>query len=339
MRPPLPWNRLTLCRLSLLGSLLLAPVVAAAQQTADERATSARSEYRRAHEAARRSDWPEARRILRELWTKSKTYDVAASLSEAEYALGNAAAAARYMDYALSHVTPNESAATVENMKAALAQLRPQVALLELSVDDPDASIELDGEPLELGPESRVFVEPGSHLIRARAAGRTSAATVDASAGSVRTVRLQLRESSAPAPRPATPLPASEAPGAGPRPRTIALLIGGALALGGAATGIGFGVASNSCERDAERYRARVGASGCPSPATSADCGALRDAVDSQRQQSRLANVGYGVAAAGLVTAGVALLWPARSRTESAARSSSLELRWAGDSLLLSSEF
>ena len=321
-----------------MSALCLSPVVAVAQQTtAEERATTARSEYRRAHEAARRSDWPEARRILMKLWASSRTYDVAASLSEAEYALGHAAAGAGYMDYALSHVPPNESAATVENMKAALAQLRTKVAVVELRLDEP-ASLQLDGQPLELGPETRLFLEPGSHVLRARAGQRAASTTIEAVAGTVHAVRLELRDpSEAVSPRP--PLrAATEDADTGPRPRTIALMIGGALALSGAVTGIGFGLASNASERDAERYRARLGASGCPSAASS-ECEGLRDAVDSQRHQSQLANVGYGVAAAGLVTVGVALLWPTKARAESAKRGSSLAVRWSGDTLVMSSAF
>jgi hypothetical protein len=318
------------------------PTVASAQDAAAERAASSQSDYRKAHEAARSHNWLEARRILLGLWQQAKTYDVAASLSEAEYALGHVAASARYMDYALRHVTPNESAATVANMKGALEKLRPKVGAVKVSVNDPAARLSLDGGELEYDPEIEIFVEPGQHLFEARGAGdRTSYKTIDAAAGSSQTLRLELPSvaamtpASSPAPLTAAP---ADAPQSGSRPRTIALFVGGALAGGGLSTGIGFGLSSNSSERDVQHYRVAIGDAGCGSGRAPADCVSLQDAVDSQRRKTLLANVGYGVATAGFVTIGVALLWP-RSHEPLKSRASKLELRWSGDSLSVGGQF
>jgi hypothetical protein len=103
--------------------------------------------------------------------------------------------------------------------------------------------------------------------------------------------------------------------------------------------GLGFGAASNSSEGDVEDYRGKVGSNGCQGGGTSpADCAALAEAVDSQRRSTHIANVGFGIAAVGLVTVGVALLWP-RSAEPSTARASHLELRWAGNGISLGGKF
>jgi hypothetical protein len=322
--------------------LLATSGVASAEPASVEGATISQLEYRRAHEAARRHDWLEARRILLELWARAKTYDVAASLSEAEFALGHPAASAQYMDYALSHVTPNESAATVANMRAALSKLQPQIATIELTSSEPLDAVTLDGVALEFEQSARIFVEPGRHVFRAQAGGRTSQRTIEAGAGAAQTLKLELPPVAAAAAMPiASSTRSSDATDGGPEPRTVALLVSGALALGGLGTGVGFGVASNAAESDVTDYRARVGVNGCPDANTSPDCRALRDAIDSQRHRTQLANVGYGVgAAAGLVTLGVALLWPTTTQhAEKPARVSRLQLRWSGHALELGGDF
>jgi hypothetical protein len=335
-------HRLGLLHLVVVTVTCAVPVVASAQQSAAERAASSQSDYRKAHEAALRHNWLEARRILLGLWQQAKTYDVAASLSETEYALGHIAASARYMDYALRHVTPNESAATVANMKGALEKLRPRVGAVKVSVNDPAASLSLDGADVPYDPELEIFVEPGQHLFEARGAGdRTSYKSIDAAPGSSQTLRLELPAVATLTPASSTaPFsePPADAPQANSRPRTIALVAGGALALGGLSTGIGFGLSSNSSEHDAQHYRAVIGDAGCGSGRASADCASLQDSVDSQRRKTLVANVGYGVAAAGLVTIGVAWLWP-RSHEAPRSRTSKLELGWSGDAIFVGGKF
>jgi hypothetical protein len=336
---PFP-RRLGFGQLLVAGATLVLPAVVAAQPTAVDRAASSQNEYRQAHEAARSHNWLEARRILLGLWARAKTYDVAASLSEAEFGLGHNAASAQYMDYALRHVTPNESAATVANMKSALEKLRPKVGVVSIVTNDPSAMLSLDGAVLDYDREAEIFVEPGAHVFQARSGDRTSTETLEAVAGTSQVLTLELPQAGA-TPATALPLalpPSSDTNDTAASPRTIALLVGGALAVGGLGTGIGFGVSSNSSENDASDYRARVGSRGCASPSASSDCQALQDAVDSQRRKTHVANIGYGVAAVGLVTVGVALLWPRSNRVLSA-RASQLELRWSGDAISLGGQF
>jgi hypothetical protein len=322
------------------------PSLAQAQQTAAEQATTSQGEYRKAHEAARLHNWAEARRILLGLWSKAKTYDVAASLSEAEFALGHAAASAQYMDYALRTVTPNESATTVANMKTALEKIRPKVGAVKLTVSESDPQVSVDDTPVEYDPNVEIFLEPGKHTLEAAVGDRKVSKTVVAVASETQSVELELPKppSATPPPPPvAETLPVAPAKVAtadsGPQPRTIALLVGGGLAVVGAGMGLGFGAASNSSESDVKDYRAKLGSSGCQGGASaSPDCAALSNAVDSQRRSTHIANIGYGIAAVGLVTVGVALLWPRSGQTENG-QASRLELRWAGNGLSLGGSF
>jgi hypothetical protein len=316
------------------------PTVATAQTTTAEQAPNPQIEYRRAHEAARARNWPEARRILLALWKREKTYDVAASLSEAEFALGHVAASAQYMDYALRHVTPNESAATIANMKGALEKIRPKVGGAKVIINDPTAQLSVDGEAVDHDPKIEIFLDPGQHVLQATAGERKLSKTILVRAGETQTFEFDLP--------PAAPTLAAQPATAAPEQahtaeqsmdvRKIVLFAGGALAAAGLGTGIGFGVASDSAEGDVEDYRARVGSGGCQGSSASAECSALRDAADSQRRNSLIANVGYGVAAAGLVAVGAALLWPHGDDAKDA-RAARVQVRWTGNGFSLGGTF
>ena len=156
------------------------PTMASAQPSTAAQAAEAQSEYRKAHEAAKARNWVEARRIFLGLWNREKTYDVAASLSEVEYALGHVAASAQYMDYALRHVTPNESAATIANMKGALDKIRPKVGGAKVVINDPTAQLRVDGHPVDLEPNVEVFLDPGQHVLEAAAGDRKVSKTIAA---------------------------------------------------------------------------------------------------------------------------------------------------------------
>jgi hypothetical protein len=333
--------------LGTLGFLALAvtsfPPIAAAQASTADQALNAQSEYRKAHDAAKARNWTEARRILLGLWKREKTYDVAASLSEAEFALGRVAASAQYMDYALRHVTPNESATTIANMRAALGKIRPKVGGAKVIINDPTAQFSVDGEAVDLEPNVEVYLDPGQHVLQATAGDRKVSKTINVRAGETQTFEFELppAPSTSAAPTestaPATPKPA-DSTGPSGNVRHVALIAGGALAVAGLGTGIGFGIASNSAEGDVEDYRARVGSGGCQGSSSSADCSALRDAADSQRRSSLIANVGFGFAAAGIVAVGAALLWPQGHEAESA-RASRVQLRWTGDGVSFGGTF
>jgi hypothetical protein len=338
-------HRLGLLHLLLASASVALPALAEAGPTAADQATASQAEYRKAHEAARAHNWVEARRILLGLWSKAKTYDVAASLSEAEFALGHPAASAQYMDYALRNVTPNESATTVANMKSAIEKIRPRVGGVKLTVSEPSAIVTVDGARVEYDPKIEIFLEPGRRVLEAAVGERKVTKTVDAVASETQSIELELPQpASTPPPPPVaessppTPVKADTAD-SGLKPRTIALIAGGGVAVVGVGMGLGFGLASNSSESDVEDYQRKLGANGCQGGASAvASCASLRDAGESQRRNAHLANIGYGIAALGLATVGVALLWP-HSGDAASARAPNVELRWAGNGLFLDGKF
>src|SRR5262245_26220100 len=82
-----------------LGLTLPRPAVAEEPATGD----SPQLQYRRATEAFREKRFEEARALFLNLWTQSKSYDVASSLGLVEYQLKNYAEAAKYYTYAVAN--------------------------------------------------------------------------------------------------------------------------------------------------------------------------------------------------------------------------------------------
>jgi hypothetical protein len=300
-----------------------------AQPTPDAANTLPMVRYREAHAAMERNDWQEARLLLLELWERSKSYDVAASLGEVEHALGNDVSAARYLSFAVAHLAPKERPETLTRYRAALSELEAQVGRLQVIVSEEAAEVRIDGNLVGLSPlSSTIFVTPGEHTVEARAQGSVASNRIEVNRGSSAIVELALAKpapevapgSAAPTPNPVParveiPVPA---PAASDRAETtgsrssIPLVVGGGLTLVGLGTAIGFGVAANSAETKARTLKARLGPDGCSSgAATQSACDAANHAVDVQRRDATLSMIGVGVASAGAIaTVGYLLFWP-----------------------------
>jgi hypothetical protein len=172
-------------RSSLLSLVLLVSATASAQEPSDGLTSLPMTRYREAHAAMERSDWQEARAVLLELWQRSKSYDVAASLGEVEHALGNDVSAARYLTFAVAHLAPKERPETLTRYRAALRELEAQVGRVQVNVSEEAAEIRIDGNLVGLSPlSSTVFVTPGEHTIEARGQGSTASNRIEVSRGS-----------------------------------------------------------------------------------------------------------------------------------------------------------
>lgn len=329
------FGRLVPVALAIAVSLSPGPVCA--QQTEPADLTAAQRDYRKAHEAMREKDWTGARRLLLGLWEKAQTYDVAASLAEVEYELGNYASAAQYMSFALKHVLPNEEASTVERMRAALEQIRTKVGTLSLTVNQPGAEVRVDGKTIGKSPlPGEIFLEPGTHLVEAELGAEASARSVNVVAGQKYTIDLELTTSApsevAPPPGESHPPAAGAAVTASVNPKpldsgagksVVPIYAGLGVTAAGLATWIGFGIAAENAKDDADALehtlRNEFGTSTCSQPtADRKGCKELADTIDRQRRLGTVANVGMGVTLVGAVaTLGYILFWP-----ESAAASS-----------------
>ena len=293
-----------------LPFLLMSPALAAAEESADPRV-----QYRKAYEALNQKRFEEARELLRRLWENSKTYDVAASLSQAEAQLGNRAEAAQLMHFALDRVPPKETRATVERYEQALSDLRQQVASLKVQVSERNAEIRVDGRSVARSPVAHeIFVEPGEHVIEARlpaAQARHALTTVAA-----QTYEISLALAPAPErPKSAAPTLKDSEPADASQDSPGRSLVPAYVASGVAALGLGFGVAfglgAQSAKQDSDAAARRVGPHGCvDGSATASDCDTAQRSLSDQRHYAVMANVGWATAAVGLGFAATWLLWP-----------------------------
>lgn len=309
----------------LIGSIALA---AAAAPPASAQVPTSQAQYRRAYDAIEKKRWPEARALLLELWSRSRTYDVAASLGQVEYQLKHYPAAAQYMAFAIANVAPKERPANVERYRQALAEITQLVATLRVSVDHASAEVFVNGEKVGVSPlASEVFVEPGVHTLEARLGSDESVKkTLAVESGESYSVALELGALDAETAAALSGQRRSRntrgaAPARADASRSlIPVYVGTAVTVVGASMAIGFGLAANGAEDDVRTLRRRLGPSGCADgTAPSADCDEVADAVDRQQSNATVSNVGLGVATvAGLGTLGYWLFWP--EPADSAAR-------------------
>lgn len=287
-------------------------------------------QYRKAHEAMQAKQWDEARLLLFDLWRRARTYDVAASLGQAEYWLKNYGAGARYIVFALENLPPGEDADTVRRLNAGLAELKKHVGAFKVVVDEPGAQVVLDTELVGTAPlASVVYVDPGVHSIEARSPGKPPVEVkVEAVVGETYVLELRTetprvpRASGATAPPPTadkdgTPGPPSDAGGTSAAKRSrslVPLLVTGGIALSAAGAGVAFTLFANDRSARIEELGARVGSSGCRS-AQSAECEELADNVDRRDLERNLAIASFVTAGTAVTTSLVYLLFPAtRSR-------------------------
>ena len=174
---------------------------------------------------------------------------------------------------------------------------------LYLGVNPPEAEVILDNKPIKHAPVYEIFLEPGSHTIRARLDGYGDfVSTFDAAAGKAQDVTIHL--SRAPkARRPATAPPAIRAPwstgdtlrAGGVILTATAGLAGGTLLIWGAA------IQGDVAERRDELRAKGWGPDACSQQAAAAECSAL---TDRQHRRDVVSTVGLvSLAASGAIGA------------------------------------
>jgi hypothetical protein len=325
---------------TLVGRTVFAQEAAAVQQAI----------YRDAHRAIARKDWAGARELLLPLWASSPTYDVASTLAQVEYQLGDYPSAATYMAFALEHVAPVEEAQTVERMRRGMLELRGRVGGLKLSTNVPQAEVVVDGRVVPRSALGReVFVLPGPHLIEARAQGlRPARQPLEIIAGQTYTVELELGNVPLVSAPPARNLGrvsalSASSPTSDQKPASKPLwpvLVGSSLAAVGVSMTIGFGVSANSARSDWKSLQSSVPASACFERPASVACAELRSAIDRQHQAATWANVGVGLATvSALVTGAYLLFWPETPRSEREALEPSLSVATDSAALGLAGRF
>ena len=323
-----------------------------AQTETSPEATSVRTDYRKALAEMDKGNWQNARTLLLDLFKRSPTFDVAASLGESEAKLGESANAATHFAFALKNVPPKEKAETSTRIRAGLSSVVGNVATVRLSLNRKEAQLFVDGEQVGSYPAlAEIYLSPGKHTLEARAGTDSERRDVQAVAGTTNSMAFVLVPDSLPSSGLSAPTPNKVDPTTTPAPaappadesnggaRTIALITGGSLAVAGLAVGIGFGVAASSAKDDANKYRSGFPSTACTSGSTMADCKSLDDAVSRQSRDSTIANVGWALGAVGAVTVGVALLWPGDEGEKKPASTHGLSLGLQGNRFLLRGTF
>jgi hypothetical protein len=244
-------------------------------------------------------------------------------MNAAEFRLGRYRNAAEYLAFATANMPASEKADLVQRTMKALERAKQEVGALTLIIDQPGASVQLDGKPLGTTPlPSVIFVDPGHHSIEATLSQfRPAKSDIEINRGDARTVVLKLEPiadatASSPAPAGASVPPISAPPPAaqgGGNGKTIALITGGAITAIALTTSVVFAVKRSSAEKDAKAIAASIpgGVSACNGVEAPAACGELKQRYDDRNSDSRALNIAIPVAiVAGVGTAIIYFAWP-----------------------------
>lgn len=229
--------------------------------------------------------WQEARQKLEEAWALKKSYDIAGNLALVEERMGDNAAAAAHLDYALrtfpASGKPEHKATLVDKFE----KLRARVGRLRITIEIEGATLSIDGVEVGRTPlQSDLFVEPGSHTIEARKEGyKTSKRQLTGEPGQTHVLSIALEKEAGGV--------VIEPPPTVEKPIWPYVVLSGVTAAG-LGVGIGLHVASTSRIEDADGAICPGGPDTCPTNARDAESGA---------------NAMLGGAIAGYVVAGLGL--------------------------------
>ncbi|HMA94222.1 MAG TPA: hypothetical protein VKP30_16135 [Polyangiaceae bacterium] len=294
----------------------------------------AHTQFNKALRENNKHNYTEGRRLLREVWSTYKTYDVASELSRAEGELGHIAAGAQYTAYALAHAPPREGSHFKGIHEERLSYSLARIYFAKLKVAPTDLIVIVDGVQLDVPVEIGLYLEPGPHRVEFKKSGYvTETREIDAKAGVQDSLVVELKKEATasvdaisttnvqpkPAPSVVQPLP-PESPVEAPRSSGNATLAWTVLGVGSGLTavavgaGIYFHVKGADAKSDAEKYDRTLGTGWCPGP-QSATCSKLSSALEDRDDHYLRAKILYGVGAGLAVATGVATwyFWPKSS--------------------------
>ncbi|MCC6552644.1 MAG: PEGA domain-containing protein [Polyangiaceae bacterium] len=171
------------------------PALADGARKGDEATVNTGEQIKQAHRAQRAGRWEEAAEVYRAVWERTGRPEMVGELGICEVALGRYRDAAEHLQIALEQqdLLSREQYARFDEARAVAEK---QVTVVAISANPQEAEVLVDDR--SLGPPSPtylVFLEPGSHTIRATLAGHDDAiATLDAEQNTMPSVSLRLRE-------------------------------------------------------------------------------------------------------------------------------------------------
>ena len=180
-----------------------------------------RTLYQQGKEAIKAQRWVDAKTKLSDAWTIRPSYDVALSLSQAEYNLEHFAESAQYLAYYFRNVSAKENENNLANAKQAFEAAKAKVGSIAVAAPR-GAEILVDGKVVGTAPmDTDAFVNPGKRVFEARLGEAKAQQEVQAVAGQEQQITLRFEEPTAsagwairwrwwsqkPSPRPALPCP------------------------------------------------------------------------------------------------------------------------------------
>ncbi len=278
--------------------------------------------YEEAHAEYRKEHYAIAYCGFLEALARERTPQILGNLGRVERKLGKEVDAAGHLSAFLREEIPAADRAEATRL---LAEAKASIGALQIVVTAPGAELYLDGASLGTSPlTGETFVSPGHRKIEARLNSASAVREIDVSAGSSRTVLLDLsgatrplaerRPSAAPG-GPLIPGAGADLPGATPdhaardparaTARRTAFVLG-ALGVGAAALAVGTvaGVTAFSKKEDARNCLV-------PGRLSSAQRQCWEDAERDRASWARGATAGLGIGGVAVATGVLAyLLWP-----------------------------
>jgi hypothetical protein len=252
-----------------------------------------------------------ARAKYAEAFRLRPSVEVAANLGVVEGQLRLHRDAAEHLAFALARYPEGADPEKRRRMSEELSRVLGYVGTLRV-VAPAGARVEVDGREVGTAPLlAPVYVEPGSHSLRALAAEGGVIVplpphTVSVQAGESRDVDLGAPTPPGATP-PATPTDGATPPRGGPRTDPVLVVGGAGLALFGAGLGLTFTVMSSSAGSDADAATAeltRGGINRCLRPSPPGGCAAVQsdlEARDGLRTAAAVSFVAAGTLALGTV--------------------------------------
>jgi hypothetical protein len=254
----------------------------------------------------------EGKALLLRAWALRRTYDVGIALGQVELALDQPRDAAEHLDFALRNFPPQQSAATLQEVRANFAKAQARVGTLSLLVSPAGAQIFVDGKFAGTAPlTAPLFLDPGKHTIGARRDGAHAEETVVAQANVADNLALTVPE-----PQPQEPASVPSESRRAEHPSPLPYVLGGAAIAVGLGVGVGFAVAAGG-KRDREESLQNQLAPGECFQARSASglCGELHDVAVSHDRFRDISSVGFVFA--GTALAGTLVYWGVTSTERS----------------------
>ena len=224
---------------------------------------------------------------------------------------------------ALSFARRDNRSDRFEVAREHLAALEPQVPLLTIRVEHPQAEqqVQLDGAPVRPAAwGTPIAVDPGPHRLEATAAGHAAwTSPLELAVGERKVVaipELTLDAQASPTPPPATAAAATPPPAEAKGSSTVGWVV---LGTGVVALGVGtyFGISALSTQSDVEKE--------CPTPETCSPQGI--ELNKDARTAAWASNIGIGVGLVGVLVGGYLLLTAPSSAPSAAARARPSPLR------------